>query len=140
MTWYREVVAELRESWRPSLSWEEVIALRASLQQSASHLATLRREQKARLGSICTQCGGHLVSLITVRAVLFATRRLGLETTERLEMLDREWAKHRAANNLDSCGEPVKARAPATGHGHPKRQKRGTPPGQTATVPGPAEG
>lgn len=134
MTWYREVVAELRDAWKPSLSWEEVIALRASLQQSVTRLAALRREQRGRVSPTCAQCGGHMVSLITVRSVLFATRRFGLESTERLEILDQEWAKHRAANNLDACGEPVKVRTQPPHHSHPKRQRRGAASGRSETI------
>jgi hypothetical protein len=140
MTWYREVVAELRDSWKPSLSWEEVIALRASLQQSVTRLAALRREQRGRVSPTCSQCGGHMVSLITIRSVLFATRRFGLETTERLEILDQKWAEHRAANNLDGCGEPVKVRTQAAHHSHSKRQGRDAVSGRSETVRGPAGG
>jgi len=140
MTWYREVVADLRESWKPSLSWEEVIALRARLQQTVTHLAALRREQRNRPGPTCGSCGGNLVSLITVRAVLFATRRFGLETAERFEVLDREWAKYRAAKNLDMCGEPAKIRLPATHEGLPTRQRSGKSSRRSKAVPGPGAG
>ncbi len=136
MTWYREVVAELRQSWKPSLSWEEVIALRTSLQLTVTRLAALRREQRNKTGATCSECGGHLVSVITVRAVLFATRRFGLETTERFAVLEREWAKHRAANNLDSCGDPVKPRVHATQHSHPGRQRGRTVSEGSKIVPG----
>ena len=140
MTWYREVVADLRESWKPNLSWEEVIALRARLQQTVTHLAALRREQRNKAGPICAPCGGNLVSLITVRAVLFATKRFGLETAERFEVLDREWAKYRAANNLDMCGEPAKTRIPATHESRPTRQRSDRSSSRSKTVPGPATG
>ena len=140
MTWYREVVADLRESWKPTLSWEEVIALRARLQESVAHLAALRREQRNKVGPICAPCGGNLVSLITVRAVLFATRRFGLETPERFEVLDREWAKHRATNNLDMCGEPAKTRTPTRHDSPPPRQRSEGSSRRSKTVPGPATG
>jgi len=41
-TWFPELVAGLRQSWRPDPTWETVIDLRDQLQRSLDHILTSR--------------------------------------------------------------------------------------------------
>lgn len=41
-TWFKEIIATLREAWLPELSWDEVMALREQLQEQLVHIRASR--------------------------------------------------------------------------------------------------
>lgn len=102
-TWFREVIVELRGSWRPDLPWDGLIALREQLQRTLDEVVALRH-QAAGAGSRCSHCGGRMRPVITVRAVLLALGRFGIESADTVGRLDKAWAKHRALHRLDMFG------------------------------------
>ena len=103
-TWFREVIAELRGSWRPDLPWDGVIELREKLQRTLDEVVALRHRAHAGAGSRCSHCGGQMRPVVTVRAVLLALERFGIESAETVRQLDKAWAKHRALHQLDMFG------------------------------------
>lgn len=103
-TWFREVIAELRASWSPGLPWDRVIDLREKLQRTLDEVVALRHRAHEGAGSRCSHCGGQMRPVITVRAVLLALGRFGIESPEAVRLLDKAWAKHRALGRLDMFG------------------------------------
>ena len=79
-TWFPELVAALHQSWRPDPTWEAVIDLRDQLQRSLEHILTSRGIKPATVRcSHCGQVAPGTPPAISVRAVLLALRRFGIE-------------------------------------------------------------
>ena len=112
-TWFPELVAALRQSWRPDPTWEAVIDLRDQLQRSLEHILTSRGIKPATVRcSHCGHVGQGTPPAISVRAVLLALRRFGIEPEDRVRQLDKEWSRHRALLRLDLYGRgPARAAA-----------------------------
>lgn len=117
-TWFPELVAELRGAWRRDLSWDAVIDLRNRLQRRLEHILNSRGIGPARVRCFhCGHIGPGAPPVISVRAVLLALRRFGIESEEAVRELDKAWATHRALDQLTLYGEPAAARG-ATSHVH----------------------
>ena len=106
--WYPELVALLRSEWRPDLSCEAIVALRDQMQ---GHLEQLRARRDILPAVIhCPCCGTTAPAappLISVRAMLFAVERYGIETHEVVRQRERAWTGYRALHDLDLVGRPV---------------------------------
>jgi len=117
-TWFPELVDELRQSWRTDPTWEAVIDLRDQLQRRLEHILGSRGIRPATVRCLhCGHVGPGTPPTISVRAVLLALRRFGIEAEDRVRQLDKEWSRHRALLQLDLYG-----RGPDSGttapHGH----------------------
>ena len=106
--WYPELVVLLRNEWRPDLSWDAILELRGRLQ---GHLEQLRARRGILPAVIrCSCCGITAPAappLISVRAMLFAVERYGIETHEVVRQRERAWTGYRALHDLDLVGRPV---------------------------------
>lgn len=104
-TWFPELVAELRESWRHDLSWDAVIDLRNRLQRRLEQVLSSRGIRPAKVRCLhCGHVGPGAPPVISVRAVLLALRRFRIESEATVRRLDKEWAKHRTLHQLDLNG------------------------------------
>jgi len=84
-TWFPELVAELRQSWRTDPTWETVINLRDQLQQRLEHILKSRGIKPATVRCLhCGHVGPGKSPAISVRAVLLALRRFGIESEDRV--------------------------------------------------------
>ena len=118
-TWFPELVEELRAAWRPELSWAAIIDLRDRLQAMVEEIIVTRGIRRARMRcSHCGQVGAGAPPVISVRAVILALGRFGIETPDAVDGLDKAWAKHRAQQQLDLCGRQAQHRPPAPHHTH----------------------
>lgn len=119
-TWFPELVGELRAAWRPGITWEAVIALRSQLQRTLEDTLVSRGIKPARVRCFhCGHVGPGAPPVITVRAVLLALQRFGIESEDPVRKLDKAWAKHRAVQQLDMRGQRVEPGAAAPpGHMH----------------------
>jgi len=117
-TWFPELVAELRQSWRTDPTWETVVDLRDQLQRRLEHILSSRGIRPATVRcSHCGHVGPGTPPAISVRAVLLALRRFGIEPEDRVRQLDKEWSRHRALLQLDLYGRGRESGA-APLHGH----------------------
>jgi hypothetical protein len=117
-TWFPELVAELRQSWRTDPTWEAVIDLRDQLQRRLEHILGSRGIRPATVRCLhCGQVGPGTPPAISVRAVVLALRRFGIEPEDRVRQLDKEWSRHRALLQLDLYGRRPDSGATAP-HGH----------------------
>lgn len=117
-TWYPEVVALLRSHWKPDLSWQAVIELRDQLQRELETLRASRGIQPPMFR--CPHCGTHAPAApprISVRAMLLALGRFGIEPSDTVRQRESAWARYRAEHSLDLFGRagPVVA---GDGHQH----------------------
>jgi len=117
-TWFPELVSDLRVSWRSGLTWNAIIDLRKRLQQ---RLEQILRSRGIAQGTVrCSHCGRvgpGALPVISVRAVVLALRRFGIESEAYVRRLEKAWAKHRESKHLDLYGELVQPRSPR-GHVH----------------------
>jgi len=117
-TWFPELVAELRQSWRTDSTWEAVVDLRDQLQRRLEHILSSRGIRPATVRCLhCGHVGPGTSPAISVRAVLLALRRFGIEPEDRVRQLDKEWSRHRALLQLDLYGRGRESGAPPL-HGH----------------------
>src|SRR5512134_3141186 len=91
-TWFPELVDKLRASWRSDLNWAAIIGLRDQLQAMVEDIIVRRGIKRARVR--CLQCG-HVgpgaPPVISVRAVILALHRFGIEREELVHTLDKAW-------------------------------------------------
>jgi hypothetical protein len=117
-TWFPELVTELRQSWPRDPTWEAVIDLRHRLQRSLEHILSSRAITPATVRCLhCGHVGPGSPPAISVRALLLALRRFGIEPEDRVRQLDKEWSRHRALLRLDLYGRGPESRAVAL-HSH----------------------
>ncbi len=136
-TWFSAVIAELRASWTPGTPWEEVIALRARLQQTRDAAAELRHQTSpGRRNARCSCCGGDKRPIITVRALVLSLGRFGIESAETVGQMDKAWAKYRALHRLDMLGNPTESH----NRGRPEGLGNAVLDSDSTTDPDPAEG
>lgn len=103
--WYRELVALLRTEWRPDLSWEAIVDLRERLQRELEALRASRGIKPPVMR--CPRCatiGPAAPPSISVRAMLLALARFGIEPGDLVRQRERAWAKHCAEHALDPLG------------------------------------
>jgi len=119
-TWFPEMVNELRDHWRPGLSWSQLVGLRDEFD---AMLHRIRSERKIRPPIVkCPNChhvGPAAEPDVSVRAMLIALGRFGIVPIEDVKALDKRWAAHRKANRLDLNGKPMPlTKAPTASCGH----------------------
>jgi hypothetical protein len=106
--WYPELVALLRREWRSDLPWEAIVELRDHLQSQIEGL-------RARRGIVppvirCSACGATgpaAPPTISIRAILLAVGRFGIEPSEAVRQRERNWARYRAQHDLNLLGRPI---------------------------------
>ena len=116
--WFPELVAELQQSWRADPTWEAVVGLRDQLQRRLEHILSSRGIRPATVRRLhCGHVGPGTPPAISVRAVLLALRRFGIEPEDHVRQLDKGWSRHRALFQLDRYGRGRESGA-APLHGH----------------------
>jgi hypothetical protein len=100
--WFPEVHEQLRQGFRPGLSWPEWIVLTHRL--NATILDA--RGARGRKPPICAHCGQ--VQAISVASVFNQAQRLGLVTRESARELHASWSAFRYAGGLDKHGRPLR--------------------------------
>jgi hypothetical protein len=105
--WYPELVAPLRNEWHSDLSWEAIVELRDRLQSRIENL----QAHRAIIPPVirCSACGARgpaAPPAISIRAVLLAVGRFGIEPSEAVRQQERDWARYRAQHDLNPFGRP----------------------------------
>jgi len=133
--WFPEVKEALRAQWHPSLSWDDLVALRGKL---ANVVAEARKRAGAR-DSWCAECCAYNAKpVLTVGAVISKTAYLGLQSHQEARRLNGRWAYRRKKRRLDLVGRPRSA-ASDTNAGHHRHEggMMGASPGGAPTPPRP---
>ena len=117
--WYPALVTRLRAAWRGDLSWDAIVALRGELQ-------TQLEDYRAQRGIVpalchCPHCGTTAPGappVISVRALLLAVGRFGIDSRDVVRARERAWAAYRAHEGLNLYGS--RDAAEPSGHHHAK--------------------
>lgn len=89
------------------MAWQAVIDLRDQLQRSLDGILSSRGIKPATVRcSHCGHVGPGAPPSISVRAMLLALRRFGIESEDAVRQLEKSWARHRALHHLDPYGQP----------------------------------
>ena len=104
-TWFPEMVEMLGQTWSPSLSETEWVALRDRLDTT---LQTIRSERNIRPAMMwCPNCQARHRSAppkVSVRAMLLALGRFEIASAAEVKALERRWNTYRRHNQLDRFG------------------------------------
>ena len=103
---FPEMLNELKRFWNPDVSWDQ-------LAEICSRMTVLRKEIRQSRGikppmMPCRECGASGRSElpdISIRSALFALRKIGSISDEKMKELDREWKQYRNNNAMDAYGK-----------------------------------
>ena len=105
-TWFPEMVEELRRRWKPDSPFRELIELSDNLDLQVTQIRTERHIRPPMIR--CSKCGhsGRAAEpRVSVRAVILAASRFGIESQTVTRAVERRWAKYRTENELDLYGK-----------------------------------
>ena len=105
-TWFPEMIDMLHDDWSNALSWEEIVQLRDRLDETLQRIRTARKLLPAMV--YCRACGKRHRSApprVSVRALLLALPRYGIESEGEVRELERRWTRYRKMNRLDLYGK-----------------------------------
>lgn len=104
-TWFPEMIEMLGQTWSPSISESELLALRDRLD---STLQTIRSERHILPAMMwCPNCQAHHPSAppkVSVRAMILALGRFEMASASEVKALERRWNTYRRRNQLDRYG------------------------------------
>jgi hypothetical protein len=105
--WFPEMLKELKEFWKPDISWKEVSSFIDKMQLMRNKI---RKEKNIKpIRFYCKNCREFHFSepsRITMRSLLFALKKISVVSDEEFKNLDKKWKKYRKNNNLDLYGKP----------------------------------
>ena len=108
--WFPEMLAKLQGEWRETMSFEELIELRDSLDAMLHQIRSERRISSPVF--TCPKCGrrGPMADpRVSVRAMILALARFGITSPAAAKALERGWAKYRNQQGLDLYGKSLLA-------------------------------
>ncbi len=119
MTWFPEMVDELRNRWREGLSLSELMKLRDDLD---AMLHRIRSERQIRAPVVhCRSCGHVGPGMepdVSVRAAIIALGRFGIVSAEEAKAIEKRWGSYRKENGLDLHGKTAIPMPPSGACGH----------------------
>ena len=90
--WYREMLAVLKERWHEGLSWTECEALCGELTAMRAYILEERGIKPPKM--FCRNCQAYHEMKnadLSVRALLFALKKVGAVDESKLASLDKDW-------------------------------------------------
>ena len=97
----------LKKDWHATMSMEEIIQFRDSLDETLQELRNNRNIQPAMMW--CPKCQTRHRSAppkVSVRATILALGRFNIEEVEIVKKFEKKWKSYQAKNKLDLCGKP----------------------------------
>ena len=119
-TWFPEMIQKLRLEWHDSMTIPDLIALCDSLD---SMLHEIRSTRNIRSPIVkCPKCGkvGPAAERhVSVRAMILSLSRFNIVDSERVKILEKQWAVYRKENGLNGthgnfCHSNVSGLIPAS--------------------------
>lgn len=105
-TWFPEMIAMLRAEWSPTMTFDELIALRNRLDALLREIRASRRILPP-MGR-CPRCGTHARQRepsVSVRAMILALGRFEIADGAEVKALDKRWQKFRQETGADLNGQ-----------------------------------
>lgn len=106
-TWFPEMIKRLRQSWRPDLRMDEVIALAQRMDRMVRDIRTKRDIRPPMYR--CPHCGERAPAgqpRVSVRATILAAGRFQIAPKADVKRVERLWKQHRMRERLDLYGNP----------------------------------
>ena len=104
--WFPEMLEDLKSYWSTDWSWRGFSVFCEAMTEKRQKIKEVRGIKPARMH--CKECGGQMVLLpISIRSALFALRKIGVIDDNDFKRYEKEWAKFRKANSLDSYGNII---------------------------------
>ena len=104
--WFPEMMAKLKETWNPEMSWEECADF---CQQMTAFRESIWKDRKIKpIRKWCPNCQDYHDSrppAISIRSMLFVLKKLNVIDDNGLKALDKSWKKYRKVSNLDAYGK-----------------------------------
>jgi hypothetical protein len=101
--WFPEMLEDLKSYWSTDWSWKGLAAFCEAMTEKRQQIKEDRGIRPP--GMHCKECGSQMVLLpISIRSALFALRKIGVIDEDNFKKHEKEWAKYRKANSLDSYG------------------------------------
>lgn len=111
-TWFPEMIETWRQAWSPSMSEDDLMALRDALD---AMLQTIRHARHIRPAMMwCPRCQERHRSTppsVSVRAMILALGRFEIASASEVKALERRWNTYRRHHHLDRYGMPGEAGA-----------------------------
>jgi hypothetical protein len=102
--WFPEMLEDLKSYWLTDWSWKGFSVFCEAMTEKRQTIMEARGTKPARIH--CKVCGSQMVlPPISIRSALFALRKIGAIDDNDFKKHEKEWAKYRKANSLDSYGK-----------------------------------
>ena len=104
--WFPEMMAKLKGTWNPQMSWEECADFCQKMTALRESIWKKRKIKPAKRW--CQNCQEYHDSRppeISIRSMLFALKKLKVINDNKIKALDKSWKKYRKASNLDVYGK-----------------------------------
>jgi hypothetical protein len=100
--WFPEMLEDLRSYWSTDWSWKGFAVFCEAMTEKRQ---TIKKAKGIGPAGTCKKCGSKLtLAPISIRSALFALRKIAVIDDDELKKYDKEWAKFRRSNSLDSYG------------------------------------
>jgi hypothetical protein len=104
--WFPEMLEDLKSFWSTDWSWGGILVFCEAMTEKRKKIMENRGIKPARM--YCKVCGGQMVlPPISIRSALFALRKIGVIDDNEFKKHEKEWAKYRKVNFLDSYGNMI---------------------------------
>jgi hypothetical protein len=101
--WFPEMLEDLKAYWSTEWSWRGFSVFCEAMTEKRQKIMEARGIKPARM--YCKECGSQMVlPPISIRSALFALRKIGAIDDNEFKKHEKEWAKYRKADSLDSYG------------------------------------
>ncbi len=101
--WFPEMLEDLKSYWSTDWSWKGFSVFCEAMTEKRQKIKEACGIKPSRMH--CEGCGSQMVlPPISIRSALFALRKIGAIDDNDFKKHEKEWAKYRKANSLDSYG------------------------------------
>ena len=100
--WFPEMLEDLKSYWSSEWSWKGFSVFCEAMTEKRQ---AIKKARGIGPPGTCKECGSKMELLpISIRSALFALRKIAVIDKDNFRKYEKEWAKYRRANSLDSFG------------------------------------
>jgi hypothetical protein len=100
--WFPEMLDDLKSYWSTDWSWKGFAVFCEAMTEKRH---AIKKASNIGPPSTCKGCGSAMELLpVSIRSALFALRKIEMIDEAEFKKFDKEWAKYKKANSLDSYG------------------------------------
>ena len=100
--WFPEMLDELKSYWATDWSWKGLSVFCEAMTEKRQ---AIKKARGVGPPGTCKKCGSKMALMpISIRSALFALRKIAVINEVEFKKHEKEWAKYRRTNSLDSYG------------------------------------